>query len=181
MMTYFPFTDYWWFYLGFTGFVVALLALDLGVFHRKAHAVSIREASIWSAVWIGLALAFNFAFYQYAGWKFARDPRLLQTPGFDPESASRQVGLEFLTGYVVEKVLSLRQHLRVRGRVHVLRRSGHLSAPRAVLRDPRRPGVPCHVYRRRLGTPAVSLGDSSLRRVADPDRAEDDVRSGQED
>ncbi len=107
MMTYFPFTDYWWFYLGFTGFVVALLALDLGVFHRKAHAVSIREASIWSAVWISLALAFNVTFYHYAGWKFARDPRLLQTPGFDPESASRQVGLEFLTGYVVEKVLSL--------------------------------------------------------------------------
>lgn len=106
-MTYFPFADYWWFYLGFTGFVVALLALDLGVFHRKAHAVSFREASIWSVVWIGLGLAFNFAFYQYAAWKFARDPRLLQVPGFDPESASRQVGLEFLTGYVVEKTLSL--------------------------------------------------------------------------
>src|SRR5689334_18608590 len=107
MMTYFPFADYWWFYLGFTAFVLALLALDLGVFHRKAHAVSIREAGIWSAVWIGLALAFNFALYRYAGWKFARDPRLLQSPGFDPELASRQVGLEFLTGYVVEKVLSL--------------------------------------------------------------------------
>lgn len=106
-MTYFPFADYWWFYLAFTGFVLALLALDLGVFHRRAHAVSIREASIWSAVWIGLALAFNLAFYQYAAWKFARDPRLLQVPGFDPESASRQVGLEFLTGYVVEKILSL--------------------------------------------------------------------------
>ncbi|MBI5083168.1 MAG: TerC family protein [Acidobacteria bacterium] len=106
-MTYFPFADYWWFYLGFTGFVVALLALDLGVFHRKAHAVSFREAGIWSVVWIGMALAFNFAFYQYAAWKFARDPRLLQVPGFDPEAASRQAGLEFLTGYVVEKTLSL--------------------------------------------------------------------------
>ncbi len=106
-MTYFPFADYWWFYLGFTGFVVALLALDLGVFHRKAHAVSIREASIWSVVWIGMALVFNFAFYRYAAWSFARNPRLLQIPGFDPESASRQVGLEFLTGYVVEKILSL--------------------------------------------------------------------------
>jgi len=106
-MTYFPFADYWWFYLGFTIFVMALLALDLGVFHRKAHAVSFREASVWSVIWIGMALAFNFAFYQYAAWKFARDPRLLQIPGFDPESASRQVGLEFLTGYVVEKTLSL--------------------------------------------------------------------------
>lgn len=106
-MTYFPFADYWWFYLGFAGFVMALLALDLGVFHRKAHAVSIRGSSIWSVVWIGMALVFNFGFYQYAAWKFARDPRLLQIPGFDPESASRQVGLEFLTGYVVEKILSL--------------------------------------------------------------------------
>jgi tellurite resistance protein TerC len=106
-MSYFPLAEYWWFYLAFTGFVMALLALDLGIFHRKAHAVSFREASVWSVIWIGLALAFNFAFYQYAAWKFARDPRLLQIPGFDPESASRQVGLEFLTGYVVEKTLSL--------------------------------------------------------------------------
>ncbi|SRR5579883_326042 len=106
-MTYFPFADYWWFYLGFIAFVLVLLALDLGVFHRQAHAVSIREASIWSAVWIGLALAFNFAFYWYAPWQFSRDSRLLQIPGFDPDSASRQVGLEFLTGYVVEKTLSL--------------------------------------------------------------------------
>ena len=106
-MTYFPFADYWWFYLAFTGFVVLLLTLDLGVFHRKAHAVSFREASAWSVIWIALALVFNFAFYQYALWKFARDPRLLQIPGFEPEAAARQVGLEFLTGYVVEKALSL--------------------------------------------------------------------------
>jgi tellurite resistance protein TerC len=106
-MTYFPFADYWWFYLGFTGFVVALLALDLGVFRHKAHAVSVREATIWSVVWIGLALVFNFAFYQYAAGRFARDPRLLQIPGFDPETAARQTGLEFLIGYVVEKTLSI--------------------------------------------------------------------------
>lgn len=106
-MIYFPFVDYWWFYLGFTGFVLLLLALDLGVFHRKAHAVSAREASLWSVVWIALALVFNFAFYQYAAWKFARDPRLLEIAGFDPEVAARQIGLEFLTGYVVEKTLSL--------------------------------------------------------------------------
>jgi tellurite resistance protein TerC len=106
-MTYFPFAGYWWFYLAFTGFVVLLLTLDLGVFHRKAHAVSFREASAWSVIWIALALVFNFAFYQYALWKFARDPRLLQIPGFEPEAAARQVGLEFLTGYVVEKALSL--------------------------------------------------------------------------
>ena len=106
-MTYFPFTEYWSFYLGFTAFVLLLLALDLGVFHRKVHAVSFREAGIWSVVWVGLALVFNFGFYQYAAWKFARDPRLLALPGFDPEAAARQVRLEFLTGYVVEKTLSL--------------------------------------------------------------------------
>lgn len=106
-MIYFPFADYWWFYLAFTGFVLLLLTLDLGVFHRIAHAVTFREASLWSAVWITLALVFNFAFYQYAGWKFAHDPSLLQIPDFNPELAARQLGLEFLTGYIVEKTLSL--------------------------------------------------------------------------
>jgi tellurite resistance protein TerC len=106
-MTYFPFAEYWWFYLAFTGFVLVLLALDLGVFHRKAHAVSFREAGFWSVVWFTLALVFNFVFYRYAAWQFARDPRLFEIPAFDPESAARQVGLEFLTGYVVEKTLSL--------------------------------------------------------------------------
>ena len=106
-MTYFPLAEYWWFYLAFTGLVLVLLALDLGVFHRKAHEVSFREASIWSVVWMALALAFNYAFYQYASWKFATDSRLLAVPGFEPEAAARQAGLEFLTGYIVEKALSL--------------------------------------------------------------------------
>ena len=106
-MTYFPFADYWWFYLAFTAFVLLLLSLDLGVFHRKAHAVSFREASLWSVIWIALALIFNFLFYRYALWKFSGDPALAKIPGFDPESAARQMGLEFLTGYVVEKTLSL--------------------------------------------------------------------------
>ncbi|MCW5978591.1 MAG: TerC family protein [Bryobacteraceae bacterium] len=103
----FPLDDYWWFYLAFTGFVLLLLALDLGVFHRKAHAVSFREATIWSIVWIALALAFNYAFYQYALDKFAEDPRLLAEPGFSPPEAARRVALEFLTGYIVEKSLSV--------------------------------------------------------------------------
>jgi tellurite resistance protein TerC len=45
MAQLFPFSEYWWFYLAFTGMVVALLALDLGVFHRKAHAVRFKEAA----------------------------------------------------------------------------------------------------------------------------------------
>ena len=100
-MTYFPFVDYWWFYLAFIGFVFLLLALDLGVFNRKAHVISVQEASMWSVVWVSLALLFNFGFYRYAAWKLA------SIPGIDGEGVARQLGLEFLTGYVVEKTLSL--------------------------------------------------------------------------
>ena len=107
MAELFPFADYWWFYLGFTGFVLLLLALDLGVFHREAHEVSFREAAAWSVVWVTLALAFNFLLYQYALWKFPQDARLLAVPGFDPGAAAWRVALEFLTGYVVEKSLSV--------------------------------------------------------------------------
>ena len=93
----FPFVDYWWFYLGFTVFVLSMLALDLGVFHRDAHEVTFKESLTWSIVWISLALIFNFLFYKYAGWKFENDPRLLAIPGFDSAAAAKQVGLEFLT------------------------------------------------------------------------------------
>jgi tellurite resistance protein TerC len=58
-MVLFPFSDYWGFYLGFTGFVLLVLALDLGVFHKKAHEVSFKEASIWTSIWIGMAFIFN--------------------------------------------------------------------------------------------------------------------------
>src|ERR1041384_1817519 len=70
MVELFPFSEYWWFYLSFIGLVVLLLALDLGVFHRKAHAVRFKEAATWSVVWIGLSLLFNFFLYQYVLWKF---------------------------------------------------------------------------------------------------------------
>ena len=106
-MSLFPFAEYWWLYGGFTLFVLAMLALDLGVFHRKQHTVSLKEASIWTAVWISLALVFNYLFYQYALWKFPQDERLLALPGFDPDAAAWTVSLEFLTGYVVEKSLSV--------------------------------------------------------------------------
>jgi tellurite resistance protein TerC len=107
MVELFPFVDYWWFYLGFTGFVLFLLALDLGVFHRQAHEVSFREAASWSVVWVTLALLFNFLLYQYTLWKFPQDPRLMAIPGFDPSGAAWRVSLEFLTGYIVEKSLSV--------------------------------------------------------------------------
>ncbi|MBI3079422.1 MAG: TerC/Alx family metal homeostasis membrane protein, partial [Deltaproteobacteria bacterium] len=103
----FPFAQYWWFYAAFTGFVLLLLALDLGILHRTAHEVSLREAATWSAVWVALALAFNYLLYQNALWRFPRDARLVALPGFDPEAAAQQVALEFLTGYIVEKSLSV--------------------------------------------------------------------------
>ena len=54
----FPFAEYWAFYAGFTAFVFVLLALDLGVFHRKAHAVSMKEATTWTCLWMSLAVVF---------------------------------------------------------------------------------------------------------------------------
>jgi tellurite resistance protein TerC len=103
----FPFEQYWWVYLAFTGFVLFLLALDLGVFHRQAHVVSFREAAAWSAAWVMLSLTFNFLLYQFALWKFSHDPRLTALPDFDPQAAAWQTALEFLTGYVVEYSLSV--------------------------------------------------------------------------
>lgn len=106
-MQLFPVADYWWFYLGFTVLILVLLAVDLGVFHRKSHTISIREAARWSVVWISLALLFNAAFYYYATITLANDPRLLAQPGFDAAAAAKRAGLEFLAGYVVEYTLSV--------------------------------------------------------------------------
>jgi tellurite resistance protein TerC len=103
----FPLADYWWFYAGFTLFVMMLLAVDLGIFNRKAHVIGFREAATWSAVWIALSLIFNFLLYQYALWKFPQDARLMSIPGFNPAEAAQRVGLEFLTGYIIEKSLSV--------------------------------------------------------------------------
>ncbi|PKL83527.1 MAG: hypothetical protein CVV24_04475 [Ignavibacteriae bacterium HGW-Ignavibacteriae-3] len=103
----FPFSEYWWFYLGFTLFVFVLLAIDLGIFHRDAHEVSFKESLTWSIIWITLALIFNFLLYQYALWKFPQVERLVSIPGFNSDTAAMQSALEFLTGYVVEKTLAV--------------------------------------------------------------------------
>jgi tellurite resistance protein TerC len=100
----FPFQDYWWFYAGFTLFVLAVLALDLGVFHKEAHEVGMREAAAWSVVWVALALAFNYLFYLYAAWRLPQVPELA---GLDHHQLARDAGLEFLAGYVVEKALAV--------------------------------------------------------------------------
>jgi tellurite resistance protein TerC len=103
----FPFAEYWWFYGGFLLFVGAMLALDLGVFHRESHAVSFKEAATWSVVWVSLALIFNALLYVFALWHLPHSERLMAIPGFDPNVAAWQVSLEFLTGYVIEKSLSV--------------------------------------------------------------------------
>jgi tellurite resistance protein TerC len=76
----------WWAWAGFHAFVFLMLALDLGVFNRRIHAPSVREAGVWSAVWITLALIFNGLIWQAEG---------------------TQKGLEWFTGYVLEKSLSV--------------------------------------------------------------------------
>ena len=54
-------------WIAFNVFVLAMLALDLGVFHRKAHAVSLKEAGAWSAVWIALSLVFGAGLWHFEG------------------------------------------------------------------------------------------------------------------
>ena len=106
-MILFPFAEYWWFYAGFTLFVLVLLALDLGVFHKKAHEVSLKESSIWTTVWISLALVFNYLFYLYAQWRFTTDEKYLSIAGFDPAAQAKMTALEFLTGFLIEKSLAV--------------------------------------------------------------------------
>ncbi len=106
-MLLFTFADYWWFYTSFVLFVVVLLALDLGVFHKKAHEVTFKESTIWTVVWISLALTFNILFYFYCQWRFSTDPSYLSIAGFNPDSAAKTAALEFLTGFIIEKSLAI--------------------------------------------------------------------------
>lgn len=75
-----------WFWIIFNVAILGLLALDLGVFHRKAHAVSVKEAAIWSVVWISLSLLFNLGIFLFEG---------------------KEIAMQFLAGYLIEKSLSV--------------------------------------------------------------------------
>ena len=75
-----------WLWFVFNAFVLAMLALDLFVFHRTAHQVRVHEAAAWSAVWVALALLFGGGVYAFLG---------------------RDAGLEYFAGYVIEKALSV--------------------------------------------------------------------------
>ena len=85
-----------WVWIAFNAFVLAMLALDLGVFHRHAHEIKFKEAAGWSVVWISLALVFNAGLYLF--WD-----------RISPNSpySNSQAGLAFLTGYLLEKSLSV--------------------------------------------------------------------------
>lgn len=106
-MIYFPFHDYWWFYLIFTSLVFALLAIDLGLFHKHAHEVSFKEASIWTSIWIGLALVFNYLLYLYSHHQFSTAESYISLIDFDAANQAKSIALEFLTGFVVEKSLAI--------------------------------------------------------------------------
>lgn len=73
-------------WIGFNAFILLMLALDLGVFHRRSHAISLGEATAWSVVWVVVSLAFNLGLLHWYG---------------------RTAALEFLTGYLIEKSLSV--------------------------------------------------------------------------
>ena len=85
-----------WLWIGFNLFVLLMLALDLGVFHRKSHVISIKEATIWSVVWITLALVFNLGLYLF--WD-----QISPTSSY----TNNEAALAFFTGYLIEKSLSV--------------------------------------------------------------------------
>jgi len=85
----------WWMWAGFVAFVVAMVALDMVFLRaRGAHRVSVREAAVWSLVWVLLALAFNAWFWWYLDGSLGRE-------------LANQRALEFLTGYLIEKSLAI--------------------------------------------------------------------------
>lgn len=100
-----------WAYAGFIGLVMVFLILDLGVFHRDAHEVSMKESLIWSAVWLGCGLAFTG--FVYAAYQNHWLGLGLSTPYYDAgtirlgEVTGGTAAVQYLTGYIVEKSLAM--------------------------------------------------------------------------
>ncbi len=95
-----------WVWVAFIGFVLLLLFLDLGVFHRKARAVGMREALAWSAVWIALGLSFAlFVYFGYENRWFGLGGSIDSVD--NALNDGRSAAVKYLTGYVVEKSLSV--------------------------------------------------------------------------
>jgi tellurite resistance protein TerC len=89
----------WWAWTGFAVFILAMLAIDLGLFNRKAHAPTYKETVGWSITWISMALIFNVLLYFYGLEYFAAEP--------DGATKAWELALTFLTGYLIELSLSV--------------------------------------------------------------------------
>ena len=95
-----------WLWVGFIGFVLLMLALDLGVFHRHSHVISVKEALAWSAVWITLGLSFSvFVYFGYESHWLGLGNSIDAADGLINDGSTATV--KYLTGYVVEKSLSI--------------------------------------------------------------------------
>lgn len=95
-----------WVWIGFIVFVLTLLALDLGVFHRKSQAVSVKEALIWSAVWITIGVTFTvFVYYGYEEKWFGLGTSVDSID--EIVNDGKTAAIKYLTGYVIEKSLSV--------------------------------------------------------------------------
>ena len=95
-----------WVWIAFIAVVLLMLALDLGIFHRKAHVVSVKEALVWSAVWLSMGLAFSvFVYFAYDGQWFGLGTVVDAVDGLANSGATATE--KYLTGYVVEKSLSV--------------------------------------------------------------------------
>ena len=95
-----------WIWTGFIVFILALLALDLGVLNRKAHVVSVKEALGWSALWIALGLLFSlFIYFAYEGHWLGIGTHIDKVDGIVNDGTSATI--KYLSGYVVEKSLSV--------------------------------------------------------------------------
>jgi hypothetical protein len=179
-----------WLYVGFIAFILALLVLDLGVFHRQAHVVKMREALTWSAVWISLGVAFSGFIYlgyehHWLGLGTTVDTMATPVVGADGVAIYNDGGsavVKYLTGFLVEKSLAV-DNIFVIAMIF-----GFFAVPPiyqhrgAVLGHRRRAGDARRDDRGRRGADhALHLDHLRLRRLLDPDRREDVGDAGRRD
>lgn len=103
----FPFSEFWPFYLVFSVGVLVVLWTSLKAFHRKAHEISVREASISALSWMCLALLFNVILYFFTLHRLGSEPDVVAKFGAEPSVLAQRTALEFLSGYLVEKALAV--------------------------------------------------------------------------
>ena len=172
-------------WIGFVAFVLLMLALDLGVFHRKAHVVGVKEALSWSAVWIALGLAFSlFVYHGYEnhwlglGSDARRRRPQRRVPG-RPDQRRPQRRRQVPDRLRGREVALGRQRLRDRDDLRLPGRAADLPAPRAVLGHPRRARDARRDDRDR-GAPdrRVLLDPDAVRRLPDRDRRQDAADPG---